>query len=461
MAKKVESMGFLPFAAVVTIATLLMLPSSIGGAAPAAAAATGAEGSINCTRSCGNISIHYPFGIEPGCYHGPGFNLTCRNDAASHGRRRLPKLFLGDGTVQVLDISVEDSTVRINSTGVEFQYNGSDRSINQTWGLGIPDSGPYFLSESKNMLEAIGCNVQVSILGGVNNSLISSCSAICPPVNNEGWRVSNGTCTGIGCCQASIVLGYPLYNIQMNWLGPPYIPLSAYIVDKGFDYTMDMLGQDHPQALPATLDWLINNSICTANKAAPECRSAHSYCQDSSSQLHGGYICQCNDGYQGNPYVHGGCQDIDECKFPDLYVCYGICKNKPGNFSCECGKGYTGNASVPNGCRALPFVFLDIDECEHQESYSCYGSCQNLKGSFNCQCPNGTYGTPFINGGCIAIRKSFTGEGGEVKFGEVRVGEDGFVGSRAVAMPGVRVDDGGCLGALGLAMKGEIVRNRM
>jgi hypothetical protein len=39
------------------------------------------------------------------------------------------------------------------------------------------------------------------------------------------------------------------------------------------------------------------------------------------------------------------------------------------------------------------------------------------------------------------------------------VGEDGFVGSRAVAMPGVRVDDGGCLGALGLAMKEEIVRN--
>nr|CAB3483393.1 unnamed protein product [Digitaria exilis] len=221
---KVESMGFLPFAAVATIATLLMLPSSIGGAAPAAAAATGPEGSIiNCTTSCGNISIQYPFGIEPGCYHGPGFNLTCRNDAASHahGHRRLPKLFLGDGTVQVLDISVEDST-----------YNGSDRSINQTWGLGIPDSGPYFLSESTNILEAIGCNIQVSILGGVNNSLISSCSAICPPVNNEGWRVSNGTCTGIGCCQASIVLGYPLYNIQMNWLGPPYIPLSAYIVDK-------------------------------------------------------------------------------------------------------------------------------------------------------------------------------------------------------------------------------------
>lgn len=55
----------------------------------------------------------------------------------------------------------------------------------------------------------------------------------------------------------------------------------------------------------------------------------------------------------------------------------------------------------------------------------------------------------------------YEGEGGEVKFGRVHVGEDGFVGSRAVAMPGVRVNGGGCLGALRLAMKEEIVMNRM
>ncbi|KAL6652550.1 hypothetical protein ACP70R_011475 [Stipagrostis hirtigluma subsp. patula] len=55
----------------------------------------------------------------------------------------------------------------------------------------------------------------------------------------------------------------------------------------------------------------------------------------------------------------------------------------------------------------------------------------------------------------------YEGEAGLVKFGKVHVGEDGFVGSRAVAMPGVLVEDGGFLGALGLAMKEEIVRNKM
>lgn len=54
----------------------------------------------------------------------------------------------------------------------------------------------------------------------------------------------------------------------------------------------------------------------------------------------------------------------------------------------------------------------------------------------------------------------YEGEAGKVKFGKVHVGEDGFVGSRAVVMPGVRFEDGGCLGALGLAMKEEIIKNK-
>ncbi|KAF8009158.1 hypothetical protein BT93_J0213 [Corymbia citriodora subsp. variegata] len=54
----------------------------------------------------------------------------------------------------------------------------------------------------------------------------------------------------------------------------------------------------------------------------------------------------------------------------------------------------------------------------------------------------------------------YDGEGGVVKFGKIVVGEGGFVGSRAVAMPGVAVETGGSLSALSLAMKGEVIRSR-
>jgi hypothetical protein len=145
----------------------------------AAVAGSTGRGS-NCTRSCGNVSMPFPFGVVAGCYHAAGFNLTCKQH--SHHHHQPPKLFLGDGTVQVLDISVEHSTVRINSPGVQLQYDGISHtgSANGTWGLGLPETGPYFLSESASMVEAIGCSIQVSILGGLNNSLVSSCTAICP-----------------------------------------------------------------------------------------------------------------------------------------------------------------------------------------------------------------------------------------------------------------------------------------
>lgn len=54
----------------------------------------------------------------------------------------------------------------------------------------------------------------------------------------------------------------------------------------------------------------------------------------------------------------------------------------------------------------------------------------------------------------------YDGEGGVVKFGKIVVGERGFVGSRAVAMPGVAVESEGSLSALSLAMKGEVIRSR-
>ncbi|KAH6757203.1 hypothetical protein C2S53_017071 [Perilla frutescens var. hirtella] len=66
-------------------------------------------------------------------------------------------------------------------------------------------------------------------------------------------------------------------------------------------------------------------------------------------------------------------------------------------------------------------------------------------------------------GGCVGreallFGHIYEGDGGKVKFGKIRIGDGGFVGSRAVAMPGVVVEEGGSLGALSLAMKGEVVR---
>lgn len=68
-------------------------------------------------------------------------------------------------------------------------------------------------------------------------------------------------------------------------------------------------------------------------------------------------------------------------------------------------------------------------------------------------------------GGCVGreallFGHIYEGEGGKIKFGKIKIGEGGFIGSRSVSMPGVRVESCGSLSALSLAMKEEIVKSR-
>ncbi|CAL5001378.1 unnamed protein product [Urochloa decumbens] len=316
-------------AVVPSLLLLLLLLTAFGVAA--VVAATGMTGSrSSCTRRCGNISIPYPFGVEPGCYHAAGFNLTCNQ------LENPPKLFLGDGTVQVIKISVPKATVRINSSSVNLTFDGRNTTMHRKWGSGLPRSGPYFLSDMRNRLLVVGCGVQVDLrVGTRDNIVLGSCTTVCssilqgPSRSNDTMYVAsfNGNCSGIGCCETDIALSFPVYHLHGS-----------------------LLYEKAPEALTATLKWVIGNSTCPANATAPECRSANSACRDSISSgiQHLGRVCSCSDGYHGNPYIPGGCKDINECKLPGM--CYGTCLNFPGTFQCQCPDGTYGNPLIKGGC---------------------------------------------------------------------------------------------------------------
>ncbi|CAN6196387.1 unnamed protein product [Urochloa humidicola] len=313
-----------------------------------------------CVSSCGEIEIPFPFGIGAGC-HLPGFNVACDRSY------QPPKLFLGDGTVEVLEISLTNSTAVINSAAVRYDPATGDGAWGR--GLGGPE-GPYYLAERRNRLVAVGCDRQVVLRDGRNGSrdVVGACITVCARADDR-WYKAADECAGVGCCESAIDAGLASYRIRVSSFGSTsQAPSSSanrsalvFIADNAwFDGNASKLlgtwqsgdgGRGRKPVVPAVLDWVISTSRCPAHGSGDTaCRSSSSFCRSSISASHGGYSCHCQDGYQGNPYVDDGCQDIDECALPEEYPCYGECRNMPGTFSCLCPGGTQGDARTKGSC---------------------------------------------------------------------------------------------------------------
>ncbi|PUZ52081.1 hypothetical protein GQ55_6G241700 [Panicum hallii var. hallii] len=400
--------------AVAVAAAVLPPPPPVSGAA-AATDDDVASSLPGCTSRCGNISIPHPFGVEPGCFL-PGLNVTCRNSTSG-----VPELFLGDGTVQALEISIPNSTVRINATFAYFpgSYGTYDPSLGPnitnggTWSGALGE--PYTLGSWSNKLFVRGCNVQVVVVGD-RGRILSSCASLCNwDDDDHGWFTPvTPDCSGVGCCQANIMeerSSYEFKVLRMNGMPGPTSDAVVWIADSEVISSYPTFAGYVPLGrLPAVLDWRINHTTCHGNASSAACHSSHSLCRNSTGGRPA-HLCECAQGYEGNPYITNGCKDINECDDLETYPCYGVCSNTEGGHQCQCLPGFEGNASVPFGCK-------DIDECAHPDRHSCYGLCINMPGTFHCRCKDGTYGDPFTKGGCSSptVWKIGLGVGGGATF---------------------------------------------
>ncbi|CAL5046279.1 unnamed protein product [Urochloa decumbens] len=120
--------------------------------------------------------------------------------------------------------------------------------------------------------------------------------------------------------------------------------------------------------VPVVLNWVVGNETCdVASKKADSyaCLSNHSNCIDSSNGI--GYLCKCNDGYDGNPYLTDGCKDIDECVVNNPLPCPGHCINMPGNYSCPNEKppSYSGTVVLVVGLSTGVVILVIAITCTY------------------------------------------------------------------------------------------------
>ncbi|RCV08838.1 hypothetical protein SETIT_1G359100v2 [Setaria italica] len=317
-----------------------------------------------CRDRCGNITIPYPFGIGAGCYRDDGvggFQLLC-DDTHSP-----PRLTISDySSTQLADLSLAAGEARAYLNATRKCYNDTggfvDRNTNPSYmSLG---TSPYLFSPVKNRLVATGCP-SLGYFVDAAEYFISGCTSVCRP--SQYTIPGQGSCTGVGCCQSDIPPGVNYYqpntlNLQLPGQLDPTFSRNVttchyvFLVETAwFSYSdAAFFNRTDDFTVPVVLDWAVRNvgNCTTARRNATDyaCRSVHSDCVDSIGNGDG-YRCNCSKGYEGNPYLDGGCRDIDECNRKHEYSCYGDCTNKPGTYICECPPGTTGDHSRQNGCR--------------------------------------------------------------------------------------------------------------
>ncbi|KAL0009202.1 hypothetical protein SO802_010704 [Lithocarpus litseifolius] len=288
----------------------------------------------NCSDRCGDMKIPYPFGLREGCYLDHNFFVNCTNSSEPfiHVNMIVTNISL-HGHIDTLMYVARDCYEQ----GVK-DYNSST----EPW---LKSPLNFTVSSTQNKFVVVGCDTYAYLNGYQQNERYTTgCASIC-----ESTRLMvNGSCTGVGCCEVDIPKG--LENVTMesksfqnHTIVENFNPCGYAFISKQdtFNFSIDSLRTlRDQQMMPMVLDWAIGNETCNdvENKSNYIC-GGNSSCKNSEDGS--GYRCKCKDGYDGNPYLPNGCQDIDECKNPNNCNHLGQeCINEPGKFTCFCIKGY-------------------------------------------------------------------------------------------------------------------------
>ncbi|KAF6987480.1 hypothetical protein CFC21_005123 [Triticum aestivum] len=312
-----------------------------------------------CPDKCGDISIHFPFGIGTGCFR-DGFEVLCNHSSGT------PRLFFSNNIIrkgnddssplELLSISVETGKARALAP-VSHRCSTND-TASSSMDVSIVVGGTPFALSARNVLIAVGWSAVPRLYYFDPSELQFSCLAY--NIVFSGDR-GNGTCTE-GCCEfaparVARVLQLDVdfgYAANAMW---PILPCAyGMLVEKSWYkyYTADMynytLLNRTTMGVPLALDFAAGEAACPAKGQPPPpdyaCVSGNSSCANATFTP--GYICKCWDHYAGNPYVPDGCQDIDECKRPQVYPCSSgaVCRNRLGGYDCPCKFGLKGDGKA-------------------------------------------------------------------------------------------------------------------
>ncbi|KAL5228382.1 hypothetical protein ABZP36_016647 [Zizania latifolia] len=324
---------------------LLLAASSVPGSQGMNTTSVPSAETLNgCPRRCGNLTFDYPFGVgSEYCFRNPDFNLTCDNAA------QPPRLFFQDGLIEVVDnIDViaygRTSNYLLMDIHIDFSQAISMTPGSNVYNMSWKAPGRSFSLEYA-MLNITGCDFDIHRLDQNRNSTLRLCNVTCPDeaITEE---VARQNCNGTGCC--TIELDERLTAFQLQ-----FVPHSKgeLVTHSNRSSLRDMI---NITTVYAYLLWsIVDQPTCAStrgNMTNYACASSNSKCFDNYFTPNLGYLCGCDSGYWGNPYL------LNDCQRDRGYI--------PAQQKANCSRS-CGNISVPfpfgleDGCFARKLFKLN------------------------------------------------------------------------------------------------------
>nr|XP_004301029.2 PREDICTED: wall-associated receptor kinase-like 8 [Fragaria vesca subsp. vesca] len=307
--------------------------------------------SPNCPDRCGNVRIPYPFGVESstskgaGCSLDLGFVINCYpNETAV--------LRLEEQEVQVLDISIEDRTIRVNNFVAKY-CQGDGYTSHQPPKL---SGTPFTYSQRHNTFVSASCDLLAVVYESDDNPVIlGGCSSVCGDETTHTNSTSYLECkTSTNCCQTNLPpnrksLFFHLLTTAGEGANCSTISSSqqnkhAYLVDQIWFQNLSnssaagRVGEKDLEEVPLVLEWAINDSFTQFNESNYPSTDSSSCQKVLAYKLQSTFICSCSAGYEGNPYLGSQfCSDIDECTDRAKNHCSAgeKCVNLEGSYRCK------------------------------------------------------------------------------------------------------------------------------
>ena len=273
-----------------------------------------------CPDKCGNVSIPYPFGMGKAVCFLEGFEVNCTSD-------NVP--VLNSTGTRLLEINLTSGEARVENKNISVACNLSHEKSSD--GPFLPIGRSFMVSRTKNIFTAVGCSTIALIAGDILTPImedsteeythrrfyrVSACGVFCFDDSSS----SKTDCSGRGCCQSEIPTNlrsfYPWFDNYDNAIGGQNFTNCSYAFVAESDwfqfdpnyvkphvFEKEKLSGQRP---PLVLDWVVGNTTCDAatKMGSSLCADTNSVCVNVTS----GHRCICPTGYEGNPYLIGGCQ---------------------------------------------------------------------------------------------------------------------------------------------------------